>query len=458
MTANVQPPTTPPPDPASTLPGLPTVQPPSGRHILQMFIVPGTIVASLIGVMLLFTYGCGAPRSASEYIKDLDSNTDDVRWRAADDLAKALPRDKKLAADADFGLKLADRLERAVQNNAATEKTVADRLANKAGDARAEEMKKLRGEAEFQKLERERTYIQYLTGALGTMSVPVGVPILRQLAEQESGLEPKVLARRRWDAIWALANLGERLQSKYDPKEQMPDISKDQIRSQLQKAIDRGERPEWARLALEHLEGRRAGKPTMMDIDQTAVRCTDPQLTDPFMRKLVALTLNFWEGSDDKQNERMNKLLLRLMGDTGDGIKLLIEIAEDDKEGMLPIQESAGVEVCYNAATALARRESLKNVPLLDQKRLLDMLADMLDESTLREKLKAQTKDDTARTADSAVYSTLTNALKAIGELHRKQPKMDLSSLRPAIDKLADKSDKSIKSEAKKLQEALDAK
>ena len=346
MTANVQPPMNPPPDPASILPGLPTVQPPSGRHILLMFVVPGTIVACLIGVMLLFTYGCSARRSSGRRAlhsrRSTSGNGRCAATSAADDLAKALPRDKNLAADAGFRPRSwrTGSNEPGPQQRDPPRKHVAERLGQQKTDQAlaAKELKKLRGEADFQKLERERTYIQYLTGALGTMSVPVGVPVLRQLAEQESGLEPKVLARR-WRTVFALAarpDAGERLQSKYDP---MPDIAKDQIlRQQLQKAIDRGDRPEWARSALEHLEGRRSGKQTtMMGVDQTAVRCADPQHSDPFMRKLVALSLNFWTGSD-AENERVEQLLVRLTHDSGAGTDFLIEI--DSRRPTRPARQS----------------------------------------------------------------------------------------------------------------------
>ena len=337
----------------STKIGFPPVQPPTGRHIIQMFVAPGMIVACLIGLALLFTYGCGAPRSADEFIKELDSPTDDVRWRAADDLAKTLPRSKELAANADFALAIADRLDRGLKRQDEDEKALMERLAKiKDPKALAEERKKLRGDAGFNKLQSERNYLLFLTGALGHFSVPVGVPVLRQMAEQEEGVEPRELAHRRMNAVHALANLGERLQSQYDPA---PDITKDQIRSQLQHAIDRGDHADWAQLALDHLEGRRKGAPTAMGIDHLAEVCADPRHTDPMLRQDVALSLNFWYGND-AENARMDHVLLGLTHDSGAGTEFLVAQAADEDRDFRPIQESTALDVRFAANTALARR------------------------------------------------------------------------------------------------------
>ena len=83
------------------------------------------------------------------------------------------------------------------------------------------------------------------------------------------------------------------------------------------------------------------------------------------------------------------------------------------------------------------------------------MLKDMLDEDYLRQNLKYMTKNDVAKTNEAAVAGTLFETLKAIAELHRKKPDIDLSSLRPAIDKLAGHANKAIQNEAKNLQAVI---
>ncbi len=72
--------------------------------------------------------------------------------------------------------------------------------------------------------------------------------------------------------------------------------------------------------------------------------------------------------------------------------------------------------------------------------------------------MKGHRKDGTEITDQSAVAQTLIDSLKAVGALHRRQPDLNLSSLRPAIDKLAANSNKAVQAEAKNVQKTLDAK
>src|SRR4029077_21124372 len=101
--------TPPPPIPDPTK-GLPPVTPPSGRHIVQLFLVPGLIVARAVTVLLGFSWLASGSRSPEQILKNIDSTNADIRWRAASDLAQVLKRDDKLAADASFGLRLAEQL------------------------------------------------------------------------------------------------------------------------------------------------------------------------------------------------------------------------------------------------------------------------------------------------------------------------------------------------------------
>src|SRR5260221_203860 len=103
---------TPPPGGERTK-GLPPVTPPSGRHIAQLFLIPGLIVAGAVSILLGFSWLAGGSRTPEQFLKNIDSANSDIRWRAANDLAQVLKRDDKLAADASFGLRIAERLARA---------------------------------------------------------------------------------------------------------------------------------------------------------------------------------------------------------------------------------------------------------------------------------------------------------------------------------------------------------
>ena len=63
--------------------GLPPVAPPSGKFILQLFLVPGLIVAGLVLVALGLQWLTGAHRNPEKYLEGLDDPNPEVRWRTA---------------------------------------------------------------------------------------------------------------------------------------------------------------------------------------------------------------------------------------------------------------------------------------------------------------------------------------------------------------------------------------
>src|SRR5947199_5859342 len=91
--------------------GLPPVKPPSARFIVQLFLIPGLIVAGLVFVFVfggLSWVGTSTPES---FLSRLDNPNTEVRWRAAHELAQVLkrPESLELASDPDFALALAQR-------------------------------------------------------------------------------------------------------------------------------------------------------------------------------------------------------------------------------------------------------------------------------------------------------------------------------------------------------------
>ncbi len=447
MTEHTQPPVNPSSNFSAIAPGLPPVQPPSGRHIVQMFIVPGLIVSSIVGVLMLFTWMFGGPRTPEEWLDRLKDPNPEVRWRAAADLAQVLLRDKELSANADFALELAILLDDALHDSVPEEKVLADRLGKITEEKeRKQEWQKIKGEGGWSKVEAQRNRVIYLGSCLGSFTVPVGVPLLKQMAEQEAGIERRGLARQRWRAVLALANLGQRLSNDHAA---LPDLRKDLIESQLEKASVDARFSKWAGPALQNMKNRRTGHPDMMGLDVTFEKITDFRASDPFLRVYVAGALHFWSGTD-AENQRVEQTLLRLTYDPGTGTDLLLDVATEDSEGSRPIAETVAIEVRFMADRALAYRGS--------KKVRLDMLADLLDESYLREHLKVRDRADKEQIDARAVAQTIIDALAAIGVLHDKRPEMELSSVRPAIDMLADNSNKAIQTAAKKLQKTLDTK
>src|SRR6266581_1331870 len=82
----------PPMPPPALDPGLPPVQPPSGRFIVQLFVVPGMIVLVVLMVLRGLVYYCSSALSPDYFLRQLDSDNSDIRWRAASDLAQILKR------------------------------------------------------------------------------------------------------------------------------------------------------------------------------------------------------------------------------------------------------------------------------------------------------------------------------------------------------------------------------
>jgi hypothetical protein len=412
-------------------PGLPPVAPPSGKFIVQLFLVPGLIVGLIVCVLLLFNWLFGGPRSPEAVLRKLDDANTEVRWRAAADLAQVLKRDEHLSGDAGFAFELADRADRARDASAAAEKAYAERYAA---------LKPEEAKAEASKLEPERNYLQYLSACLGSFRVPAGVPVLRKLAEQETGLEPTALTARRRQAVWSLADLGQNLRHFDEAKQPDQDV----ILAGVDRLGDEPTRGDAARTIAKELRDRRAGRPGALGVDKTLAKCASAD--DSFLRELTALALNFWEGSS-AENERMEATLLKLAHDDGRGEDRLD--AEPDRPADEPksIQKIPGLRVRFNAVAALARRGSPKTP--------LDQLADMLDANHLGKLCIVRRPDGVEQPDEMFILQTQLAALQTIPELHRKQPTLDLSQLRAAVEKLTADPNSEIRTRARDTQKAL---
>jgi hypothetical protein len=287
------------------------VAPPSGRHIVQLFLVPGLIVAGAVTVLLGFSWLAGGSRTPDQILNNIDSANADIRWRAANDLAQVLKRDDKLAADPVFGLRLTERLQKAVDEMERLEKV-------RAGLAKTATAKEIDGANKD--LIAQRNYVGYLCACLGNLSVPVGAPLLIDLARNGRGADDqvRVLVRRR--AVWALANLGDG-QKRY---QKLSDEQKAEVRRQLEGITSSGDdrTRAWADAALKWID---TGK--SLGVVSALSDCAKED-RDIFLREQVAFALNFWRGDADEEKLAEQTLLL-LARDSGRGER--IEISEYER-------------------------------------------------------------------------------------------------------------------------------
>jgi hypothetical protein len=277
------------------------VRPPSGRHIVQLFLVPGLIVGGAVAILLGFSWLAGGSRTPDQFLKNIDSANADIRWRAASDLAQVLKRDEKLASDPAFALRLVDHLQRALDELDRLEKAKVD-----SGDAADAAKSK-------SALAAQRNYVQYLGACLGNLSIPVGVPLLTDLARNGRGADPKLKALTRRQAVWALANLGDGLKR----FAKLPDERKAQVRRQLEaeRETASGAARDGAAAALAWLDGKGS-----LGVVRALADCAADD-HDVFLREQAALALNFWDG-DAADKALAEDTLLRLARDNGRGERI----------------------------------------------------------------------------------------------------------------------------------------
>jgi hypothetical protein len=284
--------------------GLPPVEPPSGRFLAQLFLVPGLIVGVAVLVLLGFTWLVGGDADPQRILNRLEDGNADVRWRAANDFMQRLKKDPHLAADPRVALRLTKLLRSALEDLERFEKAFA---------AGADDMR------DRKTLQEKRNDVEFLSPCLGHMVIPTGAPILCEMAAKTKGLDPKTLSSLRRKAVWSLANLGESLK-RYD---QLSAETTGRVLAALQETVleQKAEQKEWAQLTLDYLQG----KQRKLGVIQTLADCA--KADDPFLRELVAMAFSFWDG-DAEETALAEKTLVVLARDDGHGVR--IEIGEND--------------------------------------------------------------------------------------------------------------------------------
>jgi hypothetical protein len=290
--------------------GLPSVVPPSGRHIAQLFLVPGAIVTVGVFILLGLRWLVSDSAEPQQLLGRLESSNADVRWRAANELAQRLKRDDRLASDPKVAIQLATLLQKSLDSFARAERDLADRTGKLTDAERAKERKAL---------QERRNDVEFLCPCLGELAIPTGVPLLTELAKHGKGADAKSVALLRRKAVWTLANLGVNLQ-RYD---KLSPERREAVVAELQEEAEQGigDRARWAEFSLDYLQGRQK----KLGVVAALAECA--KADDPFLRELVAHALTFWEG-DAEEKALGEQTLLALSYDDGHGTR--IEIGETD--------------------------------------------------------------------------------------------------------------------------------
>jgi hypothetical protein len=281
---------------------LPPVQPPSGRFIVQLFLVPGLIVTVAVLILLGFSGLVGGESAPDKLMERLESPNAEVRWRAANEIAQRLKRDDDLASDPKLALRLTTLLQKAADD--------LDRIpVGKNDKERADEKKSV--------LEKRKD-IEFLGPCVGNLMVPAGAAVLSDLAVKGRGRDAKSQALLRRQAVWALGNLGENVKR----FQSLPAERRETILAELAAAsVASGPQAEWARQALGFLDGSKTNVGVIAALAESA------KADDPYLRTLVALALTFWEGEGDERVLAENTLKT-LSRDDGHGTR--IEIGDAD--------------------------------------------------------------------------------------------------------------------------------
>ena len=412
--------------------GLPAVVPPSGKFIAQLFLVPFLIVTLVVCFLITINWLVGGTRSPKDFLDKLDNVNPEIRWRGAEELAQYLQREEELAANPIFALELCDRLHSAVKELFAQEKDLAEFKKQQPDSSSLERRIKA-----FQQTEN---YVLYLSSCVASSIVPVGAPLLGEMAGAAHDVDAQASAQRRRWAMWNLAKLGDNVTrfSKLKPEQQ------DAIVASLGDQASRLDsyRAAWAEKAKDYLRGPHAHSLETLGIEK--VFAQDAADSDAFLRQLTALALSFWEGTP-QENERIEEILLRLAHDDGHGEDIIQSADENAREKA--VTKTPGLRTRMNAVLALAHRGSAKV--------RLGLLQQMLDESYLSENFLVQGKGGAQTPDQPTIDQIIDAALKALLRLHERQPKLDLSSFKPALDTLAKNGNIAIRTEAAQVQQEL---
>src|SRR5262249_22835946 len=182
------------------------------------------------------TWLVGGESAPEVLLERLDNSNENVRWRAANEIAQRLTRDPDLASNPKVALRLTGLLRKAL-----------DEL-NKAEQGLSEADRQKEGKT----LAAKRKDVEFLCSCAGKLILPTGAPVLAELALRKQGGDVKTVVLLRRQAVWALANLGDNLKR----LDQLPPDQKDAVREALRlAAASQGSSAAWAQQTLDYLDG-----------------------------------------------------------------------------------------------------------------------------------------------------------------------------------------------------------
>jgi hypothetical protein len=247
----------------------------------------------------------------------------------------------------------------------------------------------------------DREYTQELLTTLPCTMLPVGLPILCELAANEAAAEESYRTQLQRLALGALGTLGESVER----WTALPPDSGKELASYLAGAKETPGVAAGTGAAVAYLTNLSRSSPDMLGVDRVIAKCA--KASDPILRRGAAFCARHWPGTP-AQNEVVENALLQLLTDEGTGPG--------------PKENKPGFSIRSQAVLSLAWRGSQK-VPL---DRLVELLNSKFLETELGEGNEALAVDLT------------TAALTATSHLaSKKVPGLDLSSLREPVEKLA---------------------
>jgi hypothetical protein len=101
-------------------------------------------------------------------------------------------------------------------------------------------------------------------------------------------------------------------------------------------------------------------------------------------------------------------------------------------------------EIRYNAVLALLYRGS----PHVKDEGVWDVLTEMLDESKQLQTFQTHAGDGPTIPNETGARMTVIGALRAVRELHKKRPEIDLSGLKAPLEKLKESNNATVRTEA----------
>ncbi len=292
------------------------MQPPSGRFIAQLFVIPGLIILVLVLVILAANFLVNRDQDPAHFLQRLDSENADIRWRAANDLAQVLKRGEpatlRWKADPGFALDLAERLDRAFQVLVEDEKLLGARIAKSTDKDRHLQWRKLRS---------QRDHVSFLAAALGEFHIAAGAPVLCELLKHDNSPDLNGNTQQRRMTLWALMNLGENLKGYAKiPSEQQSAV----VVTLKDAATGKTSRAGWARTALHYIDKSNVSSrdmPFVVKVDEHLIATA--KADDQFLRKLTAMSFNFWG-----ELGAVEGALVDLSNDKGRGT--LVRVEEND--------------------------------------------------------------------------------------------------------------------------------